>query len=273
MPGESQQKKQKLKPLESIGVGVATGFVSATVYMPFMTLKVRYQCGEPFTLDPRILYKGYPTILGVIVPVTAIQIFNASRVENAVSGTTVSSNQRMLSSFLGGASSALISNTLNLSVTQLHKHKYASPFLSLKTLMANHGTQKIMVGLPTSAMGEGLFTLAYYGIVPLVKPHVKKHVDNELASTLMTGVIAGVPTAVITQPLDRIKTWQHKHADVRDAQGNKHGLTRCVKELYQTEGFRVGFFKGLIPRGLGLTATITAAGAAAEFAQNSFRKR
>lgn len=271
MHDKSQHEKQKLKPIESVGVGAVTGVVSASVYLPFWTIKMRHQCELPFTLHPRVLYKGYGTILGVIAPITILQIFNASRVESITASTTVSPEQRMLSSFMGGASSAVVSNLLNLVGTQQHKHSHPSPRIAAHTLYSQFGPRKLFVGLPTTAMGEGLFTMSYYGMVPYLKPYMKEYFDNEVAATLAAGVLAGIPTAVITQPLDRIKTMQHKHADEVGAQGKNNGLIKCCKELYKTSGFRVGFFKGLIPRGIGLTATITAAGATADFVENAYK--
>lgn len=273
MPLDKLHEKQKLTPLESIGIGFVTGFVGATVYLPFWSIKMRYQCGFPFSLHPFILFKGYTTILGVMVPITGLQLFNASRVEHLTEGQTVSYQQRMASAFIAGASSATISNILNLLGTQQHKHKYISPFKTAQTLVMNHGLKKLTVGLLTTTMAEGLFTFSYYGLVPFLKSVIKDYVNNDFSCSLIAGGLAGITTSIITQPLDRIKTLQHQRVDENDHVGKyKHGLVASIKDLYSKDGFRIGFFKGLIPRGVGLTATIAAAGATAEFTENIYRK-
>ncbi len=109
MHGEDHSQKQKLKPVESLAVGAVTGWAAASVYMPFFTVKMRYQTGMPFSLDPRILYKGFGTALGMVLPITTLQIFTASSVENAATtGNTVSTTERMGSAFCGGASAGVL---------------------------------------------------------------------------------------------------------------------------------------------------------------------
>lgn len=272
MKNENEHLKKKLTSLESACIGSIAGLVAATTYMPFWTIKMRYQSNMPLSLHPLILYKGFGTILSFIIPVKAIQIFNTSRVESLTSGSTITPEQRTLSAFVGGASSALLTSPLNLTITQQHKHKYSSPKIAAQTLMNQHGKSKILVGLPTHAMGEGLYTLAYYAMVPLVKPYMKGYFNSELAATLAAGILVGLPTAIVTHPLDRIKTMQHLRADEKDALGNKHSAVRCIKDLIKNDGIWKGMFKGLIPRGAGIVALTVAAGTTAEVAETTYRK-
>ena len=267
MKNDREPFKKKLTSFESASIGAIAGVVAATTYMPFWTIKMRYQSNLPFALHPLILYKGFGTILSFIIPVKAIQIFNTSRVESLTAGSTVTSQQRILSAFVGGASSALLTSPLNLVITQQHKHKHSSPKVAANSLMNQHGKSRILVGLPTHALGEGLYTLGYYAMVPFVKPYMKGYFNSELAASLAAGVLVGIPTAILTHPLDRIKTMQHFCADEKNAPN----VVKCVKDLVKNDGLWKGMFKGLIPRGAGIVALTMAAGTTADLAETTYR--
>ncbi len=258
--------KAKLTPLESVYIGSATGFAAVTAYLPSWTIKMRIQCSLPFTLDPRILYRGYTAGLAVMVPVTVVQIFNTSRVESLLPGDTITFNGRAISSFLGGTLSSIFTNPLNLINTQQHKHDYQSPLIAAKAIVQKSGVKNLCIGLPTIAMADGLYTCAYYGLFSPLKIHFCDRTHNKTASALSAAILTGVSTAVITQPLDSIRTMQHQYADEK----NKHGFVKCVKELYQ-KGGGLGFFKGIAPRAIGTTLTVLAAGTAADITESHYR--
>lgn len=263
----SKYKKQKLKPLESIGIGTVTGFATVSVYLPLWAIKMRVQCDLPFTLNPRVLYRGYSIGLATMVPVTAFEIFNASQVESVISSENmVTARQRIFSSFVGGLTSSLITNPLNLIGTQQHKYG-TTPLNTIKTLTSQFGIRGIYVGLPTIAIADGIFSCAFWGVFPLIKHYANNYSENQTLSSFTAGVGAGLPTAILTHPLDLIKTVQHQHADEK----GKNGFIHCVKEIYSKYG-SVGFFRGLVPRTIGMTATVLTAGITADGVESIYRK-
>lgn len=267
MSDTDQLVKKKLTALESVGVGIATGVVSATVNLPFWTIKMRKQCDLPFTMDPRVLYKGFPAVLATVVSITTLQIFNISRVESMSSGDTVSSQQRTFSSFIGSISSSLITNPLNIIGTQQHKHNNLSFAKTAKNMSHQLGFRSFWIGLPISAVSESIYISAYYGFFPPLKYYMNTYINNEIFAAMCAAVLAGIPTAVITQPADRIRTMQHQHADEK----GKHHFTPSVKKIYRTKGV-IGFFSGLIPRTVAITSTVLAAGTTADKMESFYKK-
>jgi hypothetical protein len=268
---EQSLERRKLTLAESVGIGTVTGVATVSAYLPLWTIKTRMQGDMPFTLNPRILYKGYGLALVTMVPMKMIQIFTSSRVENATSdanANTVSSKQRIYSAFAGGICSSMVTNMLNLVTTQQHKQKQKSPRATAQMIKKQLGFRAFFVGYPTIAVAEGLYTSAYYGFFPPLKQFVNSYVHNEPVAAIAAGVLAGASTAVITQPLDRIKTTQHLRVDEQDARG----VTQCIRSLYKDHGIRVGFFKGLLPRTMSLVAAVVVAGSAADITESAYRK-
>ena len=260
-------EKTKLTPLESIGIGAVTGFSAVTVYLPTWAIKMRMQCGLPFTLDPRFLYKGYTTGLSVMVPATAFEMFNTSRVESISSKKTVTAKERVVSSFLGGLTSSILTNPLNLIGTQQHKHN-TTPYKVISIMVRQHGLRSLFIGLPTIAVADGMFNCAFYGLFPPVKYYLTDYTcNNETFAGFAASALIGIPTAALTHPIDLIKTRQHQYADEK----GMHGFTKCFKEIYKSNT-KMAFFKAFVPRTIGMTCTVLAAGTTAEVAESLYRK-
>ncbi len=260
-------KKTKLTPLESIGIGAVTGFSAVSVYVPTWAIKMRMQCGLPYTLNPRLLYKGYTTGLSVMVPATAFEMFNTSRVESFSSEKTVTAKERVVSSFLGGLTASILTNPLNLIGTQQHKHD-TTPYKVVSTMVRQQGLRSLFIGLPTIAVADGLFNCAFYGLFPPVKYYLKDYTfNNDTFAAFAASALVGIPTAALTHPIDLIKTRQHLFADEK----GMHGFTKSVKEIYKNNG-KMAFFKAFVPRTIGMTCTVLAAGTTAEAAESMYRK-
>jgi uncharacterized protein (DUF2062 family) len=262
MTGKIQPNKQPFKPIESLAIGAAAGCVGFTVNLPFWATKMRSQCNLPYTLDPRILYRGYTTGLTLMVPITSFQVFNTSRVENFAAGSTVSPKHKILASFMGGALVSIITNPLNLIGTQQHKHNYLSPYKTFITMTNHYGIRSLFIGAPVMAITEGLFVTSFYGMFPFFKPYLEKHTQNKYAVAFGAAVLSALPTTIITHPLDRLRAMQHQFADEK----KKHEVKNCIKELYQNN--RSTFFKGLIPRTAGTVCTVLAMGTTIDLMQS-----
>lgn len=259
-------KKQKLTTLESLTIGSIVGFANITINLPLWAIKIRIQCDLPFTVDPRILYKGYTMLLATTVPIAALEIFNTSRIEKILNEEkTVSSQERVFSSFLGGISSSLIGNPLNLIATQQHKHG-TTPLNTTKNMIRQFGIKSIYIGLPASTMTHGLFACAFYGIFPIIKEYARKYTHSEGTAYIFAGVLAGISTAVLTHPLDLIKTIQHRNSD----QKGEHSFIYSFRKIYKNKG-SVGLFKGFVPRTLGMCSTVLVAGTTADVVESIYR--
>lgn len=134
-------KKHKLSSLESILIGGLTGALEVSINLPLWTIKMRSQCDLPFTLKPSILYRGYSVGFISMTTLTSVQLLSCSAYENTYDGVTVTSRERLVSSFLGGAASAIIFGPINLVGTQYHKYNFSSYFETASLTYKNLGSR------------------------------------------------------------------------------------------------------------------------------------
>lgn len=256
--------KNILNTSESIVIGGLTGAMEVTINLPLWTIKMRSQCGLLFTLNPAVLYRGYPIALASMSSITALQLWNSSLLERSSlrNRTTVSSYERMTSSFMGGAIAACIFGPINLIGTQQHKYNYSSYHQAAKYTFNKIGIRGLFIGTPMTGLTDGIFTCTFFGMFPCAKNYIYSTNSSETTASLLTGAFTGIIAAIITQPVDVIKTIQQKEAD----QIKKSAFT-CAVDLYK-QGNKFVFFRGFIPRTIWLTSAVTTAGILAEKIEN-----
>mmetsp|Transcript_16552 Transcript_16552/g.21211 ORF Transcript_16552/g.21211 Transcript_16552/m.21211 type:complete len:115 (-) Transcript_16552:237-581(-) len=64
---------QKLSAVENTALGVAAGTIEVTILQPMLYCKNATQQGLPFSLDPRVLYRGLAVSIEKMSIVTGIQ--------------------------------------------------------------------------------------------------------------------------------------------------------------------------------------------------------
>lgn len=271
MPEKSQNEqqgkdqKQVLSFSESLAAGCLTGSVATFVNMPAWALSTRVQQGQPFTLNPRILYRGTAVVLSTMVPSTMAQLTATAYIERSyeksVGGsTTISPEARMLTSFMGGATASPLSNMITLTITQQHKHSISAFLPTAKDFLKKHSARRLFTGLPSTMMADGLFILSFYGLAPTIKKHIRAADSENVLFDVGSGFLAGWFAAVATHPAVRVKTIQHTAADTN---GKVPSILAAVKNIVAQDGY-VGFYKGLSPRLIGLPLTVAAASIVSE---------
>jgi hypothetical protein len=257
---EERKERKVLSYEESFTVGALTGGVEVTTNLPLWTIKTRAQSDLPFTLNPAVLYRGYPVALASMTLITAMQITNSSVMEHSVlhADATVSYRQRIGTAFAGGAASALIFGPLDLIGTQWHKHNYNSFIHAFKATYKTVGIRGLAIGTPATAITDGIITCAFWGVYAPCKKTIAEYYPNKYVSSLVAGLLTGLAAAIISHPADIIKTRQQLKAD----ESNK-SIATYFKEMYQKPG-GFGFYKAIVPRMVWLTSMVTVAGLVAE---------
>ncbi|PHQ78432.1 MAG: hypothetical protein COB66_08905 [Coxiella sp. (in: Bacteria)] len=241
---------------QSIVAGGIAGGTASLVNRPSWTISTRLQQGLPLSFRPSILYKGTSTIIATTLPLTALQLAATSAIERTMGGAdTISSEKRMLTAFLGGATPGIVSNSITLTIVQQHKHNTVSFIKSAKSFIRQRGFLKLTTGLPATMLSDGLFIFSFYGLAPTLKKHIQKIGPDNIPADAVSGTLAGWLAAVTTHIPVRIKTFQQNAADIP---GKTPNLISTVKSI-AAEGGVANFFKGLTPRLFGLPLTITAA--------------
>ncbi|MDP3704516.1 MAG: MC/SLC25 family protein [Legionellaceae bacterium] len=265
--------KKMLDPISSAYVGALVGVLQTAASLPFWSIKTRKQCGYPFSIDPRILYKGvFPatasiTLMSVSQVCCTTAIHRWFRKEVNKHHETIepeSQTQRIISALAGGASSTIISNPVGVVITQQHKHDNSTFIQTAIDLSKHHGLGRFYISAVGNGIINSIFTFAFYAAYPLLKTQCSDHLHNELISTIASGICIGLLTGTFTQPFDTIKTLQEKAADEQ-----KISFRKSLKTIYKTRG-ALGFYSGFIPAVTSTATAVTVAGLLVDKAESHF---
>ena len=108
MAKKKEDPLQLLSPLESTELGIAAGVIEVCINQPQLYLKNAAQQGLPFTLNPKLLYRGLTMSAVNMGGVTGLQfVFSGWLKKLATGGTSrrLTSSEEIATGFMGGAMS------------------------------------------------------------------------------------------------------------------------------------------------------------------------
>ncbi|OEH46355.1 hypothetical protein lpari_02694 [Legionella parisiensis] len=243
------EKKNNLSIFQSIVSGSVTGAFEVFVDHPLWSIKTRIQKGDPFTLNPQVLYRGILPNAASMIPITAVQLglnrvfqkwFLGNRYE-------LSDAQKLTSAFAAGIGSALISCPTEMIMT----HQKTGFFSTGLNLVRQGGWPRLYTGLMATMLREGLFSTFFLAVAPTLKVRIKQYYPNDYAASLLAGMLAGVGATLASHKFDVVKTAQQSSITMNSA-----GFFKTTQKLYTTQG-GYGFFKGGFPRGLRVMSAVT----------------
>ncbi len=216
---------------------------------PFWTLKTRYQNdkipkNQKFTLDPRVLYRGFMPNIFSMVPITALQVGISEGLSKLFHTPDVNppSDLNALSyNAIGGGTSALVGGPTELAMAQQTKER--GFFSTLKNIYTHHGFRGLAVGLPGTIMRDAKFTIGFGFLSPYIKNKLSPYLDDN-AAKVGGGIGAGLPVAILSQPWDTLRTIQQTQMQlVEKVTAPITPMWEIAKKTVQKEGIR-GLYKG-----------------------------
>ena len=212
-------------------IGFAIGTTDAYVNHPLWAIKTRQQIGAPFTLNPRILYRGVVAHAMSSVPMDMLQV-TVSRLsmDHLFSKETSYTNKRLFGGLIGGAFAALISSPVELIMTR--QQQDLSP---LEILRKNP-----LRGFSTTVARDSIFCAGFFAGVPLLREKFEERKVEPAIAALAAGIFSGVVTAVISQPFDTLKS--NIQASIEPVSHRS-----AIYAIINKSGYR-GLFTGLLMR-------------------------
>jgi hypothetical protein len=248
-------QKKNTTVIQSLITGSVAGAVEVGVNHPLWTIKIRMQCGDPFTLNPRLLYRGIVPNAASMIPITGIQVgFDRCLLRMLYKdGAELTDFQCISSAFVAGVGSAPASCITEMVMT--HQKKTGESFYTAgKYVVSNSGWRGLFTGLPATMMREGIFTPFFLAVTPILKGKVLPYVPNNGVALLVAGIGSGLGATILSQAADTLKTIQQGAAHPQQV-----SLGRVVREIYVKDGL-YGFFRGGIPRGARVVSAVTVMG-------------
>ncbi len=236
----------KLSTAENYAIGAITGFSEVCITHPLFVIKTKRQQGRPVPIRISALYKGFTANALGFVPITALQIGTAQWLDNHFFANTPSVTQQITSAFTAGAISSFLCCPVEMVMTLQNDKPGSTLTQTIKNQVHTHGISGFFIGQMATALREGCFTVFFLSLTPLLKQYIKPHCTNDTTASLLAGIGSGMGAAIISQPIDTIKTIQQS--------ANRLDLSffHTTKHLTQAH-----LFTGLFSRSSSIIISIT----------------
>lgn len=225
---------------------VAVGSLAGVTEVCFLGQPLSYAMnqmvqGKALSRNPLHWYKGCGANAAGMAPITAIQKAVNSQVQALMKSkqeAELSDAQKMGAAFVAGATSAIAATPSEAIPVYMQKPENAQ----MTTRQAAMDLKlRAWRGLGTTATRDGLFTVGYSALAPMMQERAKTIMGASQAAEVVGGIAAGVVTAVATQPLAVVKT-------ELQANPNHRNSFTVAQDIYSKEGLK-GLYKGITARG------------------------
>ena len=205
------------------------------------------QQGQPFTVDPRKMYRGQLASCANDGTLTGLQFLLAGTLQKIITGgetRDLTFGEELTAGWVSGFISGVPACMLELTMIQQQRFG-GSTWSTPARIIQSHGSPKgMMRGFWPSAGRESFFTAGYLGVSPWIQRTLSNTgVDPHVAG--VAGALAsGVSSAALTHPMDTIKSCMQG-----DIEQKKYTtMSRTAMTLYKEEGSLGVFFRGFPAR-------------------------
>lgn len=231
----------KLTEFQNVVVGVAAAFVEAVILQPTLYWKNAKAAKLPFTLNPKIIYRG-----------TSASIFNECQMMGLQFGTTgyfqkvVSENgkfeltqrQQITTAALGGFLTAFFTSPIEMVMIQ--QQRFGGSFIQtpLNVIKSyGFGPKGLMRGLIPTMMRDSIYVVGLLGITPVIQELLMKeyHLPSAQAG-LYASLVGGVAAAIPSHPFDIVKTCMQGDLDRKQYMTFSHTFRTLFNEVRAGRG-------------------------------------
>lgn len=198
----------ELNELQNASVGMTVGVIEVAILQPLNYAKNMVQQGRSISMNPKVLYRGVGANCVNMGSCTMIQFSVGGALKNYVqggSGTKLSSAQEMGCGLGAGMVSALVGSPLELCMIQQQRTG-----LNVVETLKSVANSNITRGFVGTAIREGLWTVGYLSIPPIVRTHLiesyPETFDSQEKARVPAALLGGLFACYLTHPFDTIKT-------------------------------------------------------------------
>jgi len=238
---------------QNLQIGILAAFIEGVVLQPTLYWKNARAHKLPFTLNPRVIYRGTTAALYNEMQMMGLQFVLTrifQRFNNQGDGT-MTRMQEYRSAFFGGAVAAIFASPVELVMIQQQLHG-GSMYATVKRVAIEHGPLKLLRGVLPAMARDSLYVSGMLGLTPIIQRHLMDDFDiSGPVAGMWASLIGGVLGAVPSHPFDIVKTCMQ--GDMK--QLKYYNVRTTFKALYQQGGI-IRFFDGCFWRGLNVVATV-----------------
>mmetsp|Transcript_10230 Transcript_10230/g.20862 ORF Transcript_10230/g.20862 Transcript_10230/m.20862 type:complete len:270 (-) Transcript_10230:480-1289(-) len=226
-----------LSDFENCAVGVFCGVSDTTLLQSTNYWKNAQQQGLPFTLDPRVLYRGYGinTLNNGLCVMS--QFFLNGQIKNILTGGVdreMTSSEKIGAGVSSGVISSIIASPMELIMIQQQLHGKGMVATAVELIMQGPGT--VFRGLLGMCLREGIYCGGYLGVMPVVRAEIgARNPDLSDDTTRLAAACVTTPfVSFASHPADTMKTCLQG-----DVAGAKYsGYAQTAKSLIAERGIQ-----------------------------------
>ena len=232
-----------------MAAGATAGAAVETALYPIDTLKTRLQAakGSGAPMLWKGLYKGLAGNIFGVIPASAIfmGVYEPMKRYVAEQGGSPLAAQ-FAAATLAGTAASLVRVPTEVVKQRMQMGQFSSATAAVKAILRSEGLRKgLYAGYGSFMLRDLPFDAIEFIAYEQARSAWRAAASRELnaAETSAVGALAGVATAVLTTPLDVIKT----RLMTQGAGGAYKGVVDCALRIAREEG-PAAFFKGVGPR-------------------------
>jgi len=241
---------------QNFALGIIAAFIEGVILQPTYYWKNAAVQHLPFTLNPKLLYRGTACSIMNECQAMGIQFGGTSWFQKIIGTSPLKvtrQQEEFAASSLGGLTAATIASPVELIMIQQQKFGLNLSTTSFK-IISQYGVLRngIMRGLYATAWRDSIYCYGMLGVTPVLQDYlIEKHNLSMTSASLYASVLGGVVAALPSQPFDVIKTCMQG-----DLPQNKYRSFReTFKQLYIEGGCR-RLFHGCFWRTVNIVATV-----------------
>ncbi len=232
---------------EDFGIGVFAAFIEAIILQPTLYWKNANAQGKPWTMDPRVLYRGSGASIYNECQMMGLQFGITSVINTTLGGQ----DNELVSAIGGGSIAAIFASPVELVMIQ-QQNNGGNAYKNIKNVLSSHGSLMIFRGLNLAILRDGIYVGAMLGLTPVLNRYIQEEYgQSPVASNFYASMIGGVIAAVPSHPFDMVKTCMQGDLN-KKIYGNS---LQALSTIWKQGGIK-RLFSGGMWRTINITATV-----------------
>jgi len=198
--------------MENCAIGLICGVADTTLLQSCNYWKNANQQGLPFTLDPRVLYRGYTVNTlnnGLCV---MYQFYANGIIQRMITGGAdrpLGDGEKILAGMASGASSGILCGPMELIMIQ--QQRKGGGLVGTAIDMVKAGPATFFRGTLAMMAREGIYAGGFLGLMPVVRRTIRETFPDSVGKTedsarMAAAFVAGPICGIASHPPDTIKT-------------------------------------------------------------------
>lgn len=209
-----------------------------TCFQSLNYLKNASQQKLPLTMNPRVLYRGYPSNLVNMTSATVWQFVVMGSVQQLLlngENRSLTDTENLISGMAAGMSSGLLCGPAELVMIQQQRKGG-----SIQAAAGHIGVSRMFRGLGCCAVREGLWSVGYLSLPTIVRTKLVPYVESEEQRRVMAALSGAFASCVASHPFDTVKTCLQGDIEKAKYKNTASGFSQIFAESGVS-----GFYRGL----------------------------